>query len=49
MFRILTVDAAVLIRKTEPVHRNQFGVSCGKPSGRMVATVTFGVVARNSA
>src|SRR4051812_23745770 len=47
--RTLTVDAATLIRNTDPVQRNQFGVSWGRPSARIVATVTFGVVARNSA
>ena len=44
----LAVPAAQLIQISSPVHRYQTGVSCGNPVRRTVATMTFGIVARNA-
>src|SRR5207302_2782832 len=49
MFRTFAVQAAVLMWTERPVHRYQFGVTCGPPRGRFVARTALGIVSRNSA
>ncbi len=47
--RTFAVQAAVLTWKESPVHRYQFGVSCGPPLREFVARTALGIVFRNSA